>query len=71
MIRRKGVGSWSELNPVMQDVYESGFEILRGDMMHNPTFKHGTLYAYARLNCRCDECRATWREYIRAYRKRL
>ena len=31
---------------------------------------HGTLHAYSKRLCRCDECRAAWSTYQRAYQER-
>jgi hypothetical protein len=43
----------------------------RGEMaLHaNPKDeRHGTVHGYASYRCRCDRCRAAWREYRRATR---
>lgn len=32
--------------------------------------RHGTPHAYCNLDCRCDRCRAAWREYSREVKER-
>ncbi len=36
----------------------------------NSKTTHGTTTMYAGYGCRCDDCRAAWRVYMRAYMAR-
>jgi hypothetical protein len=67
--QRNSEGRWTPLEPM--DWMSLGGEVIPVSSEGEPSFKryagavkHGTLHAYTRRKCRCDECReamATWK----------